>query len=78
MIMAYNPTRVKPVDPRHLSGDIIKSNNQSINQLSTCLISISTDSKAHHPIHKTLDMFRVVPGEVVRCSVVRSYGGNDF
>ena len=26
--------------------------NQSINQLSTCLISVSTDSKAHHPIHK--------------------------
>ena len=23
-------------------------------------------------------MFRVVPREVVRCLVVRSYGGNDF
>ena len=26
--------------------------NQSINQLSRCLISVSTDSKAHHPIRK--------------------------
>ena len=26
--------------------------NQSINQLSKCLISVSTDSKAHHPIRK--------------------------
>ena len=25
---------------------------QSINQLSRCLISVSTDSKAHHPIRK--------------------------
>ena len=24
--------------------------NQSINQLSKCLISVSTDSKAHHPV----------------------------
>ena len=26
--------------------------NQSINQLSKCLISVSTDSKAHHPVRK--------------------------
>ena len=26
--------------------------NQSINQLSKCVISVSTDSKAHHPIRK--------------------------
>ena len=26
--------------------------DQSINQLSKCLISISTDSKAHHPVRK--------------------------
>ena len=29
-----------------------KGINQSINQLSRCLISVSTDSKAHHPIRK--------------------------
>ena len=29
-----------------------QSINQSINQLSRCLISVSTDSKAHHPIRK--------------------------
>ena len=28
------------------------SQDQSINQLSRCLISVSTDSKAHHPIRK--------------------------
>ena len=26
--------------------------NQSISQLSKCLISVSTDSKAHHPVRK--------------------------
>ena len=37
--------------PVNILGNLI-SINQSINQLSTCLISVSTDSKAHHPIHK--------------------------
>ena len=31
---------------------INQSINQSINQLSKCLISVSTDSKAHHPIRE--------------------------
>ena len=31
-----------------------QSINQSINQLSRCLISVSTDSKAHHPIRKAM------------------------
>ena len=29
-----------------------KALKKSINQLSKCLISVSTDSKAHHPVRK--------------------------
>ena len=69
--------------PKSRNTNKLSSINQSINQLSKCLISVSTDSKAHHPVRKaqiikTLDMFQVVPREAIRCSVVRSYGGNDF
>ena len=43
---------------KNISHDIIiygknrQEHDQSINQLSKCLISVSTDSKAHHPVRK--------------------------
>ena len=51
--------------------------SQSINQLSKGLISVSTDSKAHHPVRKakiinTLDTFQVVPRETIQCLVVEN------
>ena len=36
----------------HCPHNCFRVKNQSINQLSRCLISVSTDSKAHHPIRK--------------------------
>ena len=47
-------SQIQPKVMAHLGTQYLKLvfKDQSINQLSTCLISVSTDFKAHHPIHK--------------------------
>ena len=45
----FQPTFAGQFDP---ICKLYQSITQSLNQLSTCLISVSTDSKAHRPIHK--------------------------
>ena len=42
---------------------------QSINLLSKCLISVSTDSKAHHPVHQDV---RYIPSQTLGRSLVLS------
>ena len=43
VLTAYGPMKIKPL----IENEMV---NQSINQLSKCLISVSMDSKAHHPV----------------------------